>query len=61
MTLKFSRRERMVYITIVLILGFGVFMATRNCNLLEATSYTAPLAALAGYYVKQETDRKSDL
>lgn len=59
MKLTLSRRERMVYITLVLVLAFGVFMELRGCSLLEATSFTAPLVMLAGYYVKQETERKS--
>lgn len=61
MTIKFSRRERMVYIVSILTLAFGVFMELRDCSLLEATAFTSPILALAGYYVKQETDRKSEL
>lgn len=54
-----SRRERVVYIICGLTIAFGVFCVFKNVSLLEATSFSSPILALAGYYVKNETERQS--
>jgi len=61
MTLKLSRRERMTYIGLVLILAFGVVAMFKDCSLIEATAFTSPLIGMLGWYLKLETDRKSDI
>ena len=59
--MKISRRERMTYIGLVLILGFGIYAMNKGCSLLDATAFTSPLIAMLGWYLKVETDRKSEL
>jgi hypothetical protein len=59
--IKLSRRERMTYIGLILILGFGIFAMYRGCSLLDATAFTSPLIGMLGWYLKLETDRKSEL
>ncbi len=61
MKIMISRREKITYATLILNVGFSVFAILMHVPPLEIAVLLGAIDAVVAWYLKMETDRKSDV